>query len=66
MKLINALVLDRDDLIEAIKDKPFNEIEIIHFKFFKNGIILHEAMVVFVDENGNTKIIKNRLGKTIV
>ncbi len=62
MKMINTLVLDRTDLGEAYKDTPIGEIMVIMFPFFNTGVVLHEEMIVFIDDNGDTKILKNRLG----
>lgn len=63
MKLINTLVLTREDLGEGFTELSFTKIDVIHFPFFNTGVVLSEDMVVFIDTTGDTKILKNRLGK---
>lgn len=63
MKMINALVLHRNDLEESLKITPIDEIMIVMFPFFKTGVVLHEDVILFIDDDGTTRILKNRLGK---
>jgi hypothetical protein len=61
MRKEEVLILGIEDMIDSHKGKDILLIDFTHFKisvkpFRVNGIIL------FIDENGHTKIIKNRYG----
>lgn len=63
MKTVYALALYRSDLDEMFKNTHIDEIVIAMFPFFKTGVMLHEDVILFIDEDGTTRILKNRLGK---
>lgn len=61
MRKEETLILGREDMIETQKGKDILLIDFTDFKISKrhfqaNGIIL------FIDNNGKTKILKNRFG----
>lgn len=61
MKKEETLILGREDMIERNQGKNILLIDFTDFKisvkpFQENGIIL------FIDNNGDTKILKNRFG----
>jgi hypothetical protein len=61
MRKEETLILGREDMIETKNGKSILLIDFTDFKisvkpFQENGIIL------FIDDNGQTKIIKNRYG----
>jgi hypothetical protein len=61
MRKEETLILGREDMIETENGKDIRIIDFIDFKisikpFQENGIIL------FIDDNGQTKILKNRYG----
>lgn len=62
MEKIETLVLDRGDMYEQYRKLPISQITMYHFtdslKYMQK-----EAMVVFIDTNGDTRIFKNRLGE---
>lgn len=60
-RIETALFLTRDDVLEFHKNKPFEEIEITHFRGgFKQ---FHEQpFVIFVDKDMRTRLFKNRYG----
>ena len=61
MRKEETLILEREDMIERNQGKDILLIDFTDFKisvrpFQENGIIL------FIDDNGDTKILKNRFG----
>jgi len=61
MRKEETLILEREDMIENNQGKDIRIIDFTDFKisvkpFQENGIIL------FIDNNGDTKILKNRFG----
>lgn len=56
-----CLVLNRNHLSNMFKDEKIEDINITHFKGFPRK---HEIsdLVIFVDDNGKTRIFKNRFG----
>ncbi|MFA5398778.1 MAG: hypothetical protein WC346_22380 [Methanogenium sp.] len=54
----------RGDLIGRFKNIPFEEVDYQHLKISKNNPFLKNNLVMFVDDDGNQKIIKNRFGMT--
>jgi hypothetical protein len=61
MRKEETLILGREDMIETKNGKDIRIIDFIDFKISikpsqENGIIL------FIDDNGQTKILKNRYG----
>lgn len=63
MKLVNTLILNREDLHPIHADKEIGEIMYSMFSVVGNGIILHEDLALFVDENGSIKVLKDRSGQ---
>lgn len=63
MRTLYTLALHRSDLGEAFKDTAINEILIAMFPFFATGVMLHEDLIIFIDDDGTTRILKNRFGK---
>lgn len=66
---VRGMVLTRKNLYEQYKELAFDDIDWSHFKYRKNefhptGIFKMSDLVIFVDENGKTKIMKNRWGNT--
>lgn len=62
MKTLHTLALYRVDLGEAFKDVPFDLIAMNMFPFFTTGVVLHEDLIIFIDDGGATKFLKNRHG----
>ena len=63
MRTEEILILDREDLVEKAKSKKVSDINAYDIKgtikpFCNNGFVL------FVDDDGSTKLLKNRYGKT--
>lgn len=61
MKLETVLILQREDMVKHSKEKSIIDIDYTDMKyssepFVKNGFVL------FIDDNGATKILKNRFG----
>ena len=63
MRTLHAVALYRADLGKAFENTPINEILMHMFPFFSTGVVLHEDLIVFIDEDGTTRILKNRFGK---
>ena len=60
---VECELLFREDLKDIFK---FNKIENIHYTDFKGKTfpgMIYEHLMVFIDSNGDTKILKNRYGK---
>jgi hypothetical protein len=62
MKTLYTIALFRSDLGDAFKDTPLDEILLIMFPFFNTGVVLHEDLIIFIDDGGRTIILKNRYG----
>lgn len=60
MRKEEVLILGREDVVETSRGKDILLINFTDFKGLK--IFLREALVIFIDDNGHTKIIKNRYG----
>lgn len=63
MKTLHTLALYREDLGEQYKNVVFDLIRVTMFGFFNTGVVLNEDIVLFIDDDGRTKILKNRHGK---
>lgn len=63
MKLTNALIVFRGDMYPKKKEIPFESVNMNDFPFFTTGVMLHEDFVIFIDNGGESKILKNRYGK---
>jgi hypothetical protein len=65
MKTLHTLALYREDLGEIYKNVAFDGIQTTMFGFFNTGVVLNEDIIIFIDDDGQTKILKNRYGKAI-
>lgn len=63
MKTLHTLALFRSDLGDAFKDIALDQIQLNMFPFFNTGVVLHEDLIVFIEDDGTTIILKNRFGK---
>ena len=67
MKNEKVLILDRDDLIDSAKDVRISHLSLTDFKWTLGDtmrIFLKQNMVIFIERNGETRILKNRYGDT--
>jgi len=62
MKKEELLILERKDLIHGAIDKKIDDIDIRDLRLLAYSNILTSNFVVFIDENGKNKILKNRYG----
>jgi hypothetical protein len=53
----------RENLIKSSKNKSIENIIYQDFKSNERRLFLVEYVVLFIDTNGDTKILKNRYGK---
>jgi len=63
MKSFQGLLLERKDLLDIYAGFPFEVIEWKYFHLAQTGVMLTDDVVVFVDTDGRTKVVKNRFGK---
>ena len=56
-----TLILGREDMFETQQGKNILLIDFTDFKISVNKI-LENGIIVFIDNNGDTKILKNRFG----
>ncbi len=63
MKKSDILILFRKDLFEHLKIKNIENINIYDFKVHQFNLIKTKHIVLFIDNNGNVNILKNRYGK---
>lgn len=63
MKTLNGVAFFRTDLKERYTTMNFNTIIYDMLTISETGVVLHEDIAVFIDDNGSTKILKNRLGR---
>lgn len=61
MKTENVLILERDDIIESSKYKNFFDVEFNDFSLSTKPFQLN-GIIFFIDDNGYTKILRNRYG----
>ena len=61
MRKEETLILERDDMIETHQGK---DILLIDFTDFKISVrpLQENGIILFIDNNGDTKILKNRFG----
>jgi hypothetical protein len=57
----DVIIYERIDLIVHSKNKDISEIKYCDFRI-SNEIFNKASIVLFVDDNGRTKILKNRYG----
>lgn len=60
MKKEEIIILGREDLIEDKKGKSFYDIEMCDFPYNPDFVSL--CAVMFIDDNGNSRLFKNRYG----
>jgi len=60
-KTTDTLILGREDMIDTEKGKNILLIDILDFKISVKPFQTH-GVVLFIDDNGHTKILKNRFG----
>ena len=56
-----VIILNRDDKVFHNKNKEFDKIEYYDFKISRE-IFSKASIILFIDNNGRTKILKNRYG----
>ena len=61
MLIENALILGRDDMFDSDKSKSIMLVDFSHFKVSRSDMN-NISIVIFIDYNGQTKILKNRFG----
>ena len=59
---MDVAVYTEEDLLETCKSVPFDKLNYSHFKDSKKPLQM-ASLVLFVDKDGNTNLIKNRFGK---
>jgi len=63
MIVTTAIYLFRNDLGEINKIIPFEDINLFHFSYkLGREKINKSSIIIFVDDNNETKILKNRYG----
>lgn len=65
MRTENVLIVGREDLIDSAKDKDISRFKMSDFsKTIGDSIKLfaRQNMIVFIDNNGETTVLKNRWG----
>ncbi len=62
MLTTSTLILGREDMIESEKNKNILLIDFFDFKISIKKPILEYSIVLFIDDNNQTKILKNRYG----
>jgi len=62
MEIHEVAVLYRDDLIDWAISTEIEEISILHFKVLAREPTNRYYFVIFIDDDGRTKVIKNKLG----
>ena len=58
-----VIILTRSDLIIDNKDIAFEDVSLIHFPYIYREEIKLNAVVLFIEDDLRTRIIKNRYGK---
>ena len=61
MREDKVLILERSDLLDMFKDKDFSLIDFSDFSLSYQRMY-EQSLILFIDDNGETKILKNRLG----
>jgi hypothetical protein len=57
-----VLIAFREDLLEGYRSISINDLEFIHLNVGSMTKFLTQPMVIFVDHDMETKILKNRYG----
>jgi len=63
MKTIHGTIFVRKDLREEYADVPFDEVRTEMIGIIHAGIGVTDDIFIFMDDDGATKVIKNRYGK---
>lgn len=61
MREVKTIILKREDLNLEARNLPISKINYVHIKGSDKPIRINE-IVLFIDDNGYTKILKNRFG----
>ena len=56
-----VLILERSDLLDMFKDKDFSLIDFSDFSLSYQRMY-EQSLILFFDDNGEIKILKNRFG----
>lgn len=67
MKKEQVLILRREDLIECAKEIKVPHLSITDFKWTVNNtmkLFAKQNMIIFIDDDGETRVLKNRYGDT--
>jgi len=63
MKTLSTVAYFRKDLKDQFSDVEFSKVEWLMLSISGTGVTFGEDLSVFIDEDGSTKILRNRLGK---
>lgn len=63
MKTIFGTLFSRKDISEQYADVPFEKVSAEMFGILHTGVAITDDIILFMDEDGRTKIIKNRFGR---
>lgn len=63
MVSVRGTVYNRSDLNKQSRNVPFDKVDWYMLAIQNTGVILADDIVLFVDEDGKTKILKSRHGK---
>lgn len=66
---VKAMVLTRKNLCKQYEEIPFKDVDWIHFKYRTkqerpSRLFMEIELCIFVDDDGKTKLLKNRWGNT--
>jgi hypothetical protein len=61
MREERVLILERTDLLDSFKDKKFSLIDFNDFSLSFQRMLSY-PLILFIDNNGETRILKNRFG----
>lgn len=62
MKTLNTVAYFRNDLKDEFLTTEFSKIEWLMLSISGTGVTFGEDLSVFIDVDGSTKILRNRLG----
>ena len=62
MRTETALIIEREDINQENRTKPMSEINREHIKFSPKPFD-QAGVVIFIDDDGTSKILKDRLRK---
>lgn len=64
VKTISTVAYYRNDLQEIYINLPFFDVTYQRLIIAKTGVLVGDDLAIFIDDDGATKILKNRLGRT--